>query len=185
MAAIALGTLASLFLIWFFIIQYLQRHVEAQKLFSQELTQKIAVSKRMPELQQRYEEELKVSQMKIQLLEQSLPNGDPYRWMVRTLMKSQNPTQVEIVDVDFLRSGEVSALPKIPYHAATFSISGKATYHEFGRFLMDFENYYYLMHLDRLELSPAYAETTNSQSGNQLLFRMDVTTLIKPPTPAK
>lgn len=179
LAWIGFATGVVLFLIWFFVIRLQLQQLQEQRDKHALIDEQIAAAQRIAKMNEAFLEGKEASQQKLKRLETNLPSGDPYRWMIRTMMSLRDPSRVEIIDVDPVRSGEFNRLPKVPYHFATFSIGGKATYHDFGKFLMDLERRYYLMSLERLELSPAFTETMATNSENKIVFKMDVTTLTK------
>lgn len=71
-------------------------------------------------------------------------------------------------------------LPDFPYRAAVFTVMGEAFYHDFGRFLADFENQLPHMRLQRLKLTPGTASLTPIPE--KLTFEMEVITVINKPS---
>jgi hypothetical protein len=72
----------------------------------------------------------------------------------------------------------VGVLPDFPYKAADYKVDGAAHYHEFGRFLADFENSYPYMRIQNLNLFPDMSSTTDDHE--KLIFQMEIVTLVKP-----
>jgi len=86
----------------------------------------------------------------------------------------------------------VGNLPKFPYQAATFGVKLSARYHDFGRFLADFENEFPYLRVKNLEVAPEAAKfgvreeaglDQRLRSQESLLINMRVVTLIKPAAP--
>ncbi len=112
--------------------------------------------------------------------EAQVASGDLFSWMFGTVRKFQKsyPT----VDLPQLspvgQPTTVSLLPDFPYKQATMSVSGKAYYHDLGRFVADFENTFPLIRVVNLAVdqnaSPAPGER------EKLSFRMDLVALVKP-----
>ena len=69
------------------------------------------------------------------------------------------------------------------YHACGLhmSITHRAAYHEFGRFVADFENAFPYMRIQNIELDPAAASNASAQSDQEkLAFKMEIVTLVNP-----
>ena len=68
-----------------------------------------------------------------------------------------------------------------------FNVRGTAYYHDFGRFVADFENTYPYMRIQNIDLEPAGASAStstgpagNAEDGERLAFKMEVITLVNP-----
>lgn len=114
--------------------------------------------------------------------EATMASGDLYSWSINTLKSFKTNYKVEIPQFGAVsQPTTMSLLPQFPYNQATFNVSGKAYYHEFGRFITDFENQYPYTRVVNLSLdldpSPAAGDR------EKLLFKMDVITLVKPGNP--
>ena len=111
--------------------------------------------------------------------EQQMAFGDTYVWMYNTVrdFKSRYPA-VSIPDFSPIQLGETTLLPKFPYQQATVTVRGKAYYHDLGKFLADFENQFPYMRFQNLVLEPS----PGMEGGytQQLTFRMEIVTLVKP-----
>lgn len=107
------------------------------------------------------------------------PQSDMYAWFVDVLRKFLIPYQNQI-SVPFRSReviGEVGMFSSFPYKAATFSIRGEGSFHQFGRFLSDLENKYQYFRVQRIILSPAASDVEGAQ--RKLQFEMDIVTLVK------
>lgn len=106
------------------------------------------------------------------------PN-DMYSWLIQTLNDFRVNYRVEIPQFGRELPAEVGMFPKFPYRAALFNVRGTANYHDFGRFLADFENSFPYIRVQNIELNPA-----DSQSGREKLsFKMELLTLVRPIAP--
>ncbi|MCI0537168.1 MAG: hypothetical protein L0Z50_18275 [Verrucomicrobiales bacterium] len=118
---------------------------------------------------------------------------DKFKWFYNTLESFQSRYDVSLVDItrepEF---GEVGVLPNFAYQAAIFGVKLNATYHDFGKFLADFENKFPYMRVQnlRLELDPAQKLAgTNAliaaslDTRERLAITLKVVTLVKPTTP--
>jgi len=109
-------------------------------------------------------------------METDMASGDLYSWVVNTFRRFKNPYKVEIPQLGPLGPvTEMSLLPGFPYKQATLTVAGKAHFHDFGRFLADFENTFPHMRVLNLnlEIEPA------PQDPELISFRMDIAVLIK------
>src|SRR5439155_20937480 len=114
------------------------------------------------------------------------PSVDLYSWALLLLDNSRSGHEVNIIDVTRPVKGDVGMLPYFPYDAAIFSVRGTAFYHQFGKFLADFENQFPFFRVQSLSLSPGSESAVASDDpsgrvGNEMLqFKMDIVALIKP-----
>jgi len=109
-------------------------------------------------------------------METDMASGDLYAWVVNTFRKFKTPYKVEIPQLGPLGPvTETSLLPGFPYKQAMLTVAGRAHFHDFGRFLADFENTFPHMRVMNLnlEIEPA------PQDPELISFRMDVAVLIK------
>jgi len=80
---------------------------------------------------------------------------------------------------------EVGLLTNFPYDASVFSVSGVAHYHDFGKFLADFENDHPYCRVQNVTLGTVLEAGAEGAPGarlakEKLAFRMDVVALIRP-----
>jgi Tfp pilus assembly protein PilO len=108
------------------------------------------------------------------------PEGDIYSWAVNTIRGFKLAYKVDIPQINQPVRGDVTLLPKFPYKQAALSVSGTAYFHDFGKFLVDFENQFPHMRVLNLELAPASSLAPGEQE--KLMFKMDIVTLVKPNT---
>jgi hypothetical protein len=111
------------------------------------------------------------------------PN-DMYEWLIKTLSNFRLGYNVEIPQFSREMPAEVGMFPQFPYKAAVFTIQGTAHYHDFGRFLADFENGFPYIRVQNLEMSPLGDQTSTAAAVREkLTFRMDLLTLVRPTAP--
>lgn len=103
------------------------------------------------------------------------PN-DMYSWLIQTLNTFSEGKHVDIPQFGRELPTEVGVFPKFPYRSALFNIRGTANYHDFGKFLADFENNYPYIRVQNIELDPAGAEAGREK----LNFKMELLTLVRP-----
>jgi Tfp pilus assembly protein PilO len=107
------------------------------------------------------------------------PN-DMYSWLIQTLNTFRLGYQVEIPQFGRELPSEVGIFPKFPYRAALFNVRGSAYYHDFGRFLADFENAFPYIRVQNIELDAAGESGSSRDAGEKLSFKMELLTLVRP-----
>lgn len=109
------------------------------------------------------------------------PN-DMYSWLIQTLNTFRANYRVDIPQFGRELPAEVGIFPKFPYRAALFSVRGTAHYHDFGKFLADFENAFPFIRIQNIDLVPAASESSR-EAGEKLNFKMELLTLVRPVAP--
>src|SRR5436190_21791239 len=94
---------------------------------------------------------------RLKTIEATMPSGDMYSWIILTVNTFKENYKVEIPQFSREVAAEVGMYAKFPYHAAVFHLRGTAHYHDFGRFVADFENAFPYMRIQNIELDPASA----------------------------
>ena len=109
------------------------------------------------------------------------PPTDMFSWLIQTVNDFRSNYRVDIPQFGREMPAEVGIFSKFPYRAALFNVRGTANYHDFGRFLADFENKFPCVRVQNIELSAA----ADSQAGGRekLNFSMELLTLVKPVAP--
>ena len=135
------------------------------------------------------QKKLETTQGKLKGIESTMASGDMYSWIILTMnsFKENGGYKVEIPQFSREIPCDVGMIAKFPYRAAAFNVRGTAYYHEFGRFVADFENTYPYMRIQNIDLEPAGSSTGTgtSTSGSpeeneRLSFKMEVITLVNP-----
>lgn len=174
---IAVGTVIVIVAMWMLLVQNLNGTlVERQKKITvaqENLDHATSLIRRSGQIQEELDQKLG----KLREIEDSMASGDLYSWVILTLNKFKAPYRVSIPSYSPAQVGPVGVLPDFPYSAATFSISGTALYHDFGRFVADFENSYPYMQVQNLELRPTTG--SGSDEPEKLEFRMEIVALVK------
>jgi hypothetical protein len=107
------------------------------------------------------------------------PN-DMYSWLIQTLNSFRNGYRVDIPQFGRELPSEVGIFPKFPYRAALFNVKGSAYYHDFGKFLADFENAFPCIRVQNIELESAIDSGGNRDASEKLNFKMELLTLVRP-----
>jgi hypothetical protein len=181
-------TLGILIGLYFGLIGFQQKSLERTK--AQIVDQKMKVSnaekliRSAPETQA----QLDKSRDKLRNIEQSMASGDMYSWIFLTMNKfCVNHKNVEIPQFSREVAIEPGVLPKFPYKAVLFNVRGTAYYHDFGKFVADFENTFPFMRVQNVELDPITGGGGSGSPGEKagdnsekLSFKMEIVALVNP-----
>jgi hypothetical protein len=107
------------------------------------------------------------------------PN-DMYSWLIQTLNSFRNGYRVDIPQFGRELPSEVGIFPKFPYRAALFNVKGSAYFHDFGKFLADFENAFPYIRVQNIELESEVESGGNRDASEKLNFKMELLTLVRP-----
>jgi Tfp pilus assembly protein PilO len=109
------------------------------------------------------------------------PN-DMYSWLIQTVNGFRANYKVEIPQFGRELPSEVGCFAKFPYRAALFNVRGTAYYHDFGKFLADFENAFPYIRVQNIDLEPASSDASG-EAREKLGFKIELLTLVRPNTP--
>jgi Tfp pilus assembly protein PilO len=132
---------------------------------------------------------LEVVKEKLKGIESTMPSGDMYSWIILTInsFKENGGYKVEIPQFSREVAGEVGMLAKFPYRAAIFHVRGTAFFHDFGRFIADFENTFPYMRIQNIDLEPAGGSSATREGASpsaddaeKLAFKFEIVTLVNP-----
>jgi Tfp pilus assembly protein PilO len=113
-------------------------------------------------------------------VEDTMATGDLYSWTINVIRQFKLGYKVEIPQFSQIDGPrDTTMLANFPYKQATLTIGGTAHFHDFGKFVADFENQFPYMRLMNLTLEPASGLLAADRE--RLSFRMEIVTLVKPP----
>lgn len=120
------------------------------------------------------------------------------KWLFDKLVnfiKDKYDVRLTNLSNDPLTGDQFLLLPKFAYSAAAYDVEMRAFFHEFGRFLADFENSFPFMRIQNLAMWPVATasaaagptsdspeELVNSDDLEQLTIRMRIVVLFKKPS---
>jgi len=126
------------------------------------------------------ENQLKASQVTLVALEEDLASGDLYAWMINTLRAFKLGYKVEIPQFSPISSqGDVNILPNFPYKQASVTVAGTSHFHDFGRFLADFENQFPHIRIVNLRMDANPATNAGNENQETISFTMEIVALVK------
>jgi hypothetical protein len=126
-----------------------------------------------------FEQDLQQAQERLELFERTMATGDVYLWTIRALDRIADRHRVHFNQIEPPQFETSEFVPKVPYEAARFIVSGSATYYDFGYFLAELENTYPFLRFHRLELEPMAYGKANPEEADQLRFQGEFTILVR------
>jgi Tfp pilus assembly protein PilO len=189
LVVIVVGTLVLMGAVYYGLISH-QRHTleDIAKKFAEE-DQRVSNGQRLAATTADLQKKLQTAQGKLKGIESTMASGDMYSWIILTMnsFKENGGYKVEIPQFSREIPCDVGMIAKFPYRAAAFNVRGTAYYHDFGRFVADFENTYPYMRIQNIDLEPAGTSAStstgpagNAEDGERLAFKMEVITLVNP-----
>jgi len=143
-----------------------------------ETQDKVKAARRSLSLAESFARDLAAGRRRLDRMEAAMPTGDVYRWAIRTFARLQT-NSVQVINLAPPRLSSSIILPKVPHQIATFSVSGRAYYHDLGTFLANLENTFPHMRLRRLELATTHFGETDADEQEKLNFKMEIATLVR------
>lgn len=176
---VAIVTIATCAALWLLLINSQRQMLrivrqDAQKSRDQ-LARGEATLKSKDDVKQQFDQASRLLQQREKAM--AAPN-DMYSWLIQTLNEFRLNYRVEIPQFGRELPAEVGMFAKFPYRAALFNVRGTAHYHDFGRFLADFENAFPYIRVQNIELSPSV--DGQSTAAEKLNFKMELLTLVRP-----
>ena len=114
---------------------------------------------------------------KLTASEQEMASGDLYSWMYNTIKGFKSAYRVDIPQFSTVEPGNTTLIYNFPYKQVKISVSGSGFFHDFGKFLADFENHFTLMRVENLILEPTSGAEKEADR-EKLGFKMDIIALV-------
>jgi hypothetical protein len=108
------------------------------------------------------------------LEEHMADSRDLFSWIVKEV-REFNTYKIVIPSFSQPVEADMNLLPGFPYRQVTLTIGGTAYFHDFGKFVAEFENHFPHARLMNLDLFPA-----PQNDPEKLQFKMDIVLLVKP-----
>ncbi|MBI3415405.1 MAG: hypothetical protein HY043_08805 [Verrucomicrobia bacterium] len=186
MIAVALVAASIIAGLWFGLISTQRTTLDERRQSALKAQEKVVNAKRRVEKEKQVQTELEEVKQQLKEIEDGMASGDLYSWLIQTVNKFRVRYKVEIPQFSREQVSDVNLIPGFPYRSATFTLRGSAFYHDFGKFIADFENAFPFIRVANLELEPLGLPPTGTQANpeeqEKLSFRFDLITLIKPNT---
>ena len=173
-------TLAACAVLWYLVVRAQYAAIKERSAKIEEAHRDVDYSERLVKRAAKIEADLDQASDRLNQVEDTMAQGDMYSWIIKTMNKFSANYRVEIPTYTPPGVGEVGILPQFPYKAATYSIRGSGYFHEFGRFLADFENQFPCSRVQNLELEPIGILAAKPEDAEKVSFKLEIVTLIKP-----
>ena len=178
---LALGTAGMLITLYSFQVQPLRTSLKAAREQIAQNQAKLRNSRRTVAFADQITNEFNLAQDQQKAIEQVMAQGDLYRWDITTFLGLQSQHNIEFTAFSQPVVTDWEIPPKIAYKGVVFTVSGTASYHEFGLFLAAFENRFPYMRLHSLNLEPATGIQPDPGRPSRLSFTLQFSILVKPP----
>ena len=166
--------------LWYGIITTRKERLEETKASIRAAIDRLEKAKTLVKQADKAEAQLAAAMNKLKVVEDSMASGvDHYTWAIQLFEKARARHQVRIIETTRPVKGDVGVLAQFPYQAAIFTVRGAGHYHDFGKFLADFENSFPYFRIQNLSLAPGSDSVVGSDT-EDLSFRMEIVALIKP-----
>jgi Tfp pilus assembly protein PilO len=161
--------------LWFFVIKSQRATLQTVRDEVQKSRDQLARGNATLATKEKVNEQFDEARRKLAQCEAAMaaPN-DMYSWLIQTLNTFSVGRRVDIPQFGRELPTEVGIFPKFPYRAALFNLRGSAHYHDFGKFLADFENIYPYIRVQNIELAPG------GEGPEKLSFNLELLTLVRP-----
>ena len=173
--------------LWYGIITTRQERLEETKASIRAAIDKLEKAKTLVKQAGKSEAQVAAAMNRLKVVEDSMASGaDHYTWAIKLFEEARARHEVRIIETTRPVKGDVGLLAQFPYQAAIFTVRGTGHYHDFGKFLADFENSFPYFRVQNLSLAPgldsvAGTDTPTAATGEEnLSFRMEIVALIKP-----
>src|SRR5580765_4680804 len=170
--------------LWYGIITTRKERLEETKTTIRAAIDKLEKARALVKQADKAEAQAAAAESKLKVVEDSMASGvDHYTWAIMLLEKARTRHDVKIIEVTRPVKGEVGLLAQFPYQAAIFTARGAGHYHDFGKFLADFENSFPYFRVQNISLAPGPDSGVgpDTPTGEEnLAFRMEIVALIKP-----
>src|SRR5687768_11119279 len=177
---LALATVLVVGFLYWALIKREKRQLEQTRTRIAEVREEVTTAEHRLELADRFKAELQRAEEKLRAIEETMAQGDIYRWFINTMLNFPSAQRIEISNYDPPQIGELEAAPKLGYRAAIFGLRGTARYHDFGVFLAGLENQFPYLKAQNIELEPIGVAEVNADDEEKLSFRMEVLIPIRP-----
>ena len=182
---VIIGTIAACAGLWFGVIKSRQGQLVESKVRLAAAVDKLEKARARVKQAGKVEADMESVTVKLKAVEDTMATAaDLYSWAYLLLERARAGHDVNIIDVTRPAKGDVGMLAQFPYDAAIFSVRGTAYYHQFGKFLADFENRFPHFRVQNLSLTGSEAAGSDASGGHpgdeRLQFKIDIVALIKP-----
>jgi hypothetical protein len=179
-------TLAVSWGLWQFVINTRSARLKTQQVELVEQEGQLLQARDWIERAQTVEQEMTEALSALSRAEDGLAGRtDPYAWSYLLLdqIRQMGPDLRNLDVAGKPDIGPVRLLPGFPYQATTFTVVGLGHYHDFGRFVADFENEFPYFRVENIELTARSSMSDSEETLDQremLNLKFDIVALLEP-----
>lgn len=177
---VALLTVAVLVGIWFGLINFQNQALAdlARRIDSSQ--RKLTNMKKGISNAGEVEAEVKVASERKSELEEGMASGDLQGWLNSTIRRFRYFYKIENPSVSTVLISEMKLLPRFPYQQVTVTLSGRAYYHDLGKFIAEFENQFPHIRIANIDIVQPRGVDERDPDQEKLQFKLDIIALVKP-----
>lgn len=169
-------SLAVVGILWAFVIRA-QASAKTQRMNDIEAAQKtLGDAEKLVKMAPKFKQDVDDAQVKLSKIEDTMASGDLYSWVILTINKFKSGHNVDIPSISLPERINIGLFGDFPYDAMKCALRGSAYFHDFGKFLADFENAFPHVRVQNIELAP---ESVSGDS-EKLSFKLEVVIPLKP-----
>ena len=158
--AIAMGTVGVIAALWFFVVAAQNSELAATNKKIADMKAKLISASSVIREADQINAELNRNLDILKAREATFaPEHDPYSWMEETtahfLLPPGDAHRYKTATITDIKTPEITdkgVIGSFPYKWARFHITGQGYYHDFGKFICDFENNFKYFHIENLEV---------------------------------
>jgi hypothetical protein len=117
---------------------------------------------------------------KLSDLEEGMATGDLHLSLYNTIRRFRFFYKIENPNFSTVLVSEMKMLPRFPYEQVTLTVSGRAYYHDLGKFIAEFENQFPHIRIANLDVGLTPGAEEHDSDREKLQFKMDIVALVKP-----
>lgn len=176
---VAILTVAALAGIWFGLINFQNQSLAdlARRIDSSQ--RKLSNMKKGISNAGEVEAEVKVATERKTEQEEGMASGDLQGWLNSTIRRFRYFYKIENPSVSTVLISEMKLLPRFPYQQVTVTLSGRAYYHDLGKFIAEFENQFPNIRIANIDIDQAHGGGDETDK-EKLQFKLDIIALVKP-----
>ncbi|MBN2505931.1 MAG: hypothetical protein JXQ71_04485 [Verrucomicrobia bacterium] len=184
---VILGTLTCVVALWYGIISFQKSSLQtiAKAITEQQI--KVGNAQRLVSSANQIQTDLEVVNQRLKAIENEMASGDKYSWIIQTINQFlvrnhyRETHKVDIPQFSREQPVQVGMFVDFPYQAVSFTIRGTAYFHDFGKFLADFENTFPFLRVQNIDLDTSSGTASpQGRDPEKLAFKMEIVALVNP-----
>lgn len=182
--ALCVGVGVGIIVIWYLLIKPWGAQITQAKADTDAKIAQLEAAQKLVGTAATYKADLEKAKETLGAIEAGMSGANPYLEMNTAIGDfGKKFGDVEISSVGNQQFVDVQVIPKFPYKAVRFNVSGNGFYHEIGKFIAEFENQFPYMRIQNINLEPSRALETvagETNAAEKLSFDFQIVSLMKP-----